>query len=111
MTTRQPKPLRFHGYSDDTFGEYSRFRRDAGNHGSGGWIAFKIVDQRGRGFIVAGRYGFRMQTWSIEVTPVRANGPVPDWPIRFVKPEPDECAYSPTLVVEAPAGVTMDLIC
>lgn len=49
-------PLRFHGNSDDTFGEYGRTMDDFDNCNDGTSIDWAVVDPMGDGVLVSGRY-------------------------------------------------------
>lgn len=113
------KVLRFHGDSDDTFGEFEAFldcfadTAHAARRASSGMplrpIEWAVTDSRGFGVVVAGQYGKRNACWSISVLPWRGRDespPMPDWPMRFEKPDP-EYAHSPVLVIEAPADVEL----
>lgn len=102
-------PLRFHGYSDDTFGEYGRTKDDFDNCASGKPIDWAVTDASGCGVLVSGQYGKHNSCWSIAVTPWsdEEEPATPPWPMRIEPPTGEDTPYSPVLVIEAPEGVTV----
>jgi hypothetical protein len=105
-------PLRFFGYSDDTFGEYARTRDDYDNCAANKSIDWAVTGPDGRGVLVSGRYGEHNACWAISVLPWGGEQgglevAMPPWPIRFELPKADETPYSPVLVIDAPADVTV----
>lgn len=108
--------LRFEGYCDDTFGEWETFQVDHDNCARGKPIEYLVALRNSgtrSGVIVTGIYGFgRSPGWSIMVSnwdPDREDAPMPDWPMRFQRAGGGD-DFSPALVIEAPDGVTLDLL-
>lgn len=104
-------PLRFHGNSDDTFGEYGRRSIDHDNCASGDPIRF-LVKSGKDSLIVSGQYGVGPgATWTVGVEQVDDERPLPPWPIRLRACRGcDECGYSPTLEIDAPDGASVTLV-
>lgn len=101
--------LKFHGYSDDTFGEYGVTNQDYDNCASGKPIQC-IVDcgERGRVMVVGQYSDVSMDSgcWLVGLTKVGEEDKLPDWNFRFEK---SDCEYSPALLMDLPEG-TYDLI-
>jgi len=95
-------PLRFHGYSDDTFGEYASTNDDFDNCASGDPIVWRVTAPDGAGLFVWGLYSFREAPkavpgcWVVGVQQLDEDVSIPPWPMRF--------GYSASLVIEAPEG-------
>lgn len=72
------KTLKFHGYSDDTFGEYGVTNEDADNGGSLTPITFE-VSAEGKSVLVTGQYD-RTKTgaWDIGVS-MKEEDNFPNW--------------------------------
>ena len=100
-------PLVFHGYSDDTFGEYGRTDEDHDNCASGKPIRFLVAGADGA-LVVVGQYTHG-GTWRVGVE--RADSgeddgvPLPAWPMRLRNPKGRETPYSVVLEIDAPADV------
>ncbi|MGX0136317.1 hypothetical protein [Cupriavidus metallidurans] len=105
--------LRFEGYSDDTFGEYLLTGDDYDNAGSGRPIRWLVThpDHEG-GIVVVGQYGAKGVPgfWMIGVAaydPENIDIPLPQWPMHYTR---GEFAYTPALIIEAPAGVVVQCL-
>lgn len=107
--------LRFEGYSDDTFGEFSHFRADYDNCASGEPIEYLVLGpaidgQEQLGIVVTGQYcPGESGGWLIGVAnydPAYADIPFPKWPIR-IEPQNYRDNFGPSLVIDAPDGVTI----
>lgn len=100
--------LVFHGYSDDTFGEYLAFNDDFDDAGSGTPIEWVITAPDGDQLVVFGQYCHGSSTgWTVGVYSQEQDGTeidIPEWPISV---ERSERAYSPALFVSAPVGSTI----
>ena len=97
------KQLIFHGYSDDTFGEYGVFRDDYDNCASGSPIRF-VVEAGGNRLLVSGQYSpTNSGCWSIAVEPLNEDN-MPNWKMYFDK---SDCSYSPALCIEVPDDVSL----
>ena len=79
------KTYRFHGYSDDTFGEYGITNFDKDNCNSGKPITFQMMDENtNQSIYVTGHYGrYGNDTWGIEVTPANEYNK-PNWTMRIL---------------------------
>ena len=102
--------LRFEGSSDDTFGEVSHFKDD---HycASGKPIEYLVAHREsGMGLIVTGQYcPSHSGSWLIGVAnwdPDHADTDFPRWPMR-IEPQDYRNGFNPSLVIEAPDGVTL----
>lgn len=100
------KTLIFHGYSDDTFGEYGVTNDDYDNCASGGPIRWLVTapDEPG-GVLVVGQHAPKGvdAAWTITVGAFDPKGddtPMPAWPMRL-QPCPTT-PYSPELQIEVP---------
>lgn len=98
------KTLKFHGYSDDTFGEYGVTNQDYDNCSNGKPIQC-IVDcgERGR-VLVVGQYGsvsMDSGCWLVGMTKADEYDDLPDWNFRY---EESGCGYSPSLLMDLPEG-------
>ena len=98
------KTLKFHGYSDDTFGEYGVTNQDCDNCSNGKPIQC-VVDcgERGR-VLVVGQYSsvsMDSGTWLIGLAKVSEYDELPDWNYRY---EESDCGYSPALLIDLPEG-------
>lgn len=96
--------LKFHGYSDDTFGEYGVTNQDCDNCASGKLIQC-VVDcgERGR-IMVVGQYSdvsMDSGCWLVGLTKVDEDDELPDWNFRYEK---SDCGYSPALLMDLPDG-------
>lgn len=103
-------PLRFHGYSDDTFGEYGRSKiaHDNCANGEPGEPIRFLVRHGSDKLIVVGQYAAGSGgTWLVGVEMVEEDAPLPPWPIRIRPPHAGETPYSPTLEIDAPEGATV----
>lgn len=107
--------LRFEGYSDDTFGEVSHFKDDYDNCASGRPIEYLVLGpaidgQEQLGIVVTGQHcPGNSGSWLIGVAnydPNCADSPLPKWPIR-IEPQNYRNGFEPSLVIEAPDGVTI----
>ena len=98
------KTLKFHGYSDDTFGEYGVTNQDCDNCANGKPIQC-IVDcgQEGR-VMVVGQYSnvtMGSGSWLVGLSKVDEYDELPDWNFRIEK---SDCEYSPALLMDLPEG-------
>jgi hypothetical protein len=106
------KTLRFHGYSDDTFGEYGVTEQDHDDAARRTHRAFRVV-AGGESLIVVGVYAPKHTPGSwvvgIQLDDVDGDGggPLPSWPMRFV---PSGRPYSPALEIDVPDDVTVTLV-
>lgn len=106
------KRLRFHGYSDDTFGEYGITNIDNDDCGTGSHRAFRVA-AGGESVIVVGVYapkdtpGCWVVGIQIDDADGDGGGPLPSWPMRFVA---SGRPYSPALEIDAPDDVTVTLV-
>ena len=88
--------LRFHGYSDDTFGEYGVMDLDWDNCASGKPITFKVTAGK-ESLYVTGQYNrLGNGCWDVSVTQVR-EGDNPTFPIRVFFE-----VYSTVVEIEVP---------
>lgn len=98
------KTLKFHGYGDDTFGEYGITGQDRDNCANEKPIQC-VVDCGERGMVlVVGQYSnvsLRSGRWLVGLTKVNKYEELPDWNFRY---EQSDCAYSPALLMDLPAG-------
>lgn len=75
--------LRFSGYSDDVFGEYKEVKEEIDNCASGKPIQCRISSSEGE-LLVAGQYDQNKNgCWSISLSQVEEDVPIPNWPVRF----------------------------
>ena len=97
------------GYSDDTFGEYETTTIDHDDCGVGSIRIYRIIDPEGVGLDICGQYNPKGTPgyWRINVQ-VDETDSLPDWPISIKR---GERSYSPALIVDAPEGSTLRLIC
>lgn len=106
------KPMIFHGYSDDTFGEYGRTRDDHDNCASGKPIRFRV--QSGVDALdVVGQYSpGNSGAWLVGVEAIEPdNGqPLPAWPMRLRQGTRDECEHSTVLEIDAPEDATVTYV-
>ncbi len=98
------KTLKFHGYSDDTFGEYGVTDQDCDNCSNGKPIQC-IVDcgELGR-VLVVGQYGnvsMDNGCWLVGMTKAGEYDDLPDWNFRYGE---SGCGYSPALLMDLPEG-------
>ncbi len=118
------KPLRFTGYSDDTFGDHGRTMVDADNCGSGEPIVFKVTGGPPHpdspsfapgpsGLYVWGRYPCSDDIpkkipggWMVGIQQLEEDEPLPAWPMRWSWE-----GYSVILEIDAPEGVTVERVC
>ncbi|MGZ5055350.1 MAG: hypothetical protein ACXWAT_10475 [Methylobacter sp.] len=105
--------LRFEGHSDDTFGEVDHFQDDYDNCASGKPISYKVTAKDDDGvqqsIIVTGQHGLNSAGWAITVEnfdPKYVDVDFPRWPMR-IEPQKFRNGYQPSLVIEAPEGVTI----
>jgi hypothetical protein len=103
--------LRFEGYSDDTFGEVDRFQDDFDNCASGKPIEYLVHDPAsGLGVVVTGQFcPGNSGSWLIGVAnhdPESDDVDFPRWPMRL-EPQRYRNGFNPSLVIEAPDGVTL----
>ena len=101
---RKMRTLIFHGYSDDTFGEYGITNQDCDNCSNGKPIQC-VVDcgERGR-VLVVGQYSnvsMNNGCWLVGMTKVNEWEELPDWNFRYEK---CDCSYSSALLMDLPAG-------
>ena len=104
-------PLRFEGYSDDTFGcTGPGIDVDYDNCANGKPI-FMRVDAAAGSLVVRGQYAEGpCGGWSIAVAPADHGAEefhIPEWPMRIIR---GSAEYSPRLVIEAPDDVQVTLI-
>lgn len=110
MESELTKTLQCEGGSDDTFGVYGAGPHDDfDNCASGDPIVFRVRSESdGGAMLVIGQYGVGPSGgWLIGVAPDDTEDdetPIPNWPMRFERSARD---YSPRLVIEAPADVTV----
>lgn len=95
----------FHGYSDDTFGEYGVTNDDHDNCASGKPIVYEVT-HGSEGLLVIGQYCHaEAGGWMVGVAPHPTlgdgDGPIPDWPISITR---GPSSYTPSLFIEAPEG-------
>lgn len=97
--------LKFHGYSDDTFGEYGETGQDVDNCGSLEPVQC-VVDCGVQGrLMVIGQYSkasLNNGCWMVGVSKVEEYDDFPDW--KIVAGYCAEVEYSPELVIEIPDG-------
>ena len=105
--------LRFEGYSDDTFGEVQHFKDDYDNCASCKPIRYLVTAKNESGLeqsiVVTGRFGEKSAGWAIAVgnfDPAFADVDFPQWPMR-IEPQNYSNGFQPSLVIEAPDGVTI----
>ncbi len=103
--------LRFEGHSDDTFGEVDHFQDDFDNCASGKPIEYLVRDPAtGLGVVVTGQHcPGKSGSWMIGVAnydPNYSDADFPRWPMR-IEPQAYRNGFQPSLVIEAPAGVTL----
>lgn len=110
------RPLIFHGYSDDTFGEYGRTNDDHDNCASGKPMRFRVADGSDS-LIVVGWYADGPTAgWMVGVEPDVTTAddvepkPLPDWTITIRRSVAGETPYSPSLLIDAPASATVTYI-
>lgn len=91
--------LKFHGYSDDTFGEFGLTKQTVDNCANGKPIQC-MVDCKDKGRVmVIGHYCWN-GVWVTGVTKVdERDDMLPDWNYRY---EEGTCAYSPSLLMDLP---------
>lgn len=104
-------PLRFEGYSDDTFactGPGIDVDRD--NCGNGEPIYMR-VDSASGSLVVRGQYADGpCGGWSIGIAPTdhgHEEAHIPDWPIRIIRGFRE---YSPVLVIETAPDVKVSIV-
>lgn len=97
------RTFKFHGYGDDTFGEYGITGQDCDNCASGAPIQC-IVDcgEFGR-VLVVGQYNDASMgsCWLVGLAKVSEYDGLPDWNFRY---EQSDCGYSPALLMDLPPG-------
>ena len=103
--------LRFEGYSDDTFGEVLHTKDDYDNCASGKPIEYLVLSADGsEGLVVTGQHcPGNSGSWLIGVAnhdPDFDDRAMPRWPIR-IEPQAYRAGFNPSLVIEAPEGVTL----
>ena len=99
------KTYRFHGYSDDTFGEYGITNIDKDNCASGKSITFQMTDTKtDQSIYVTGQYGrYGNDTWGVEVTPVNEYN-MPAWTMRMLFED-----YTAVLEVDVPDDADIEI--
>jgi hypothetical protein len=106
------KRLIFQGHSDDTFAcDGPGIDVDYDTCGSGKAVWMRVASGN-EALLVFGRYGCGPAAgWLIGVAPIEGPGMepqhVPPWPMSIT---PWRCEYSPTLIIEAPDDVAVDLV-
>lgn len=75
--------LKFCGFSDDTFGEYSATNRDVDNCASGKPIQCKISSGKDALFVVGQYDRNKNGCWDIGISQIDEDMPLPAWPMRF----------------------------
>lgn len=105
------KPLRFEGYSDDTFGEVDFFKDDYDNCASGKPIEYLVSDPTsGAALVVTGQHcPGNSGSWLIGVANYDPDGEdkdFPRWPMR-IEPQKYRNGFQPSLVIDAPDNVTI----
>jgi hypothetical protein len=104
------KMLRFEGYSDDTFGEIVT-GVDYDNCGSGRPIILKVWSAKENdGLYVVGQYcPDPMTGWMIGVGRLNEDddAAMPDWQVRLFR---SERPYSPSLLIDAPDDVMVEIV-
>lgn len=103
------KTLRFEGYGDDTFGEWTT-GTDHDNCANGEPIVFLVASAKGGACSVYGHYcPDGASGWMIGVARHDDDDDtaMPAWPMRI---EHGRMPYSPALLIEAPDDVTVTLL-
>lgn len=91
------KTLKFRGYGDDTFGEYSITGTDVDNCASCNPIQC-VIRAEDKSLVVTGQYDrFRNGCWDIGVSLFDEEIPAPDWNMRISFED-----YSTVLEVDVP---------
>jgi len=98
------KQLKFHGYSDDTFGEYGVTMDDYDNCASGSPIQWLVESpSQHTAFVVVGRYDEDTDgVWEVGIRQYAEGTAIPQWPMRF---EHDE--HSAILLIDCPDDVAV----
>lgn len=97
------KELKFHGYSDDTFGEYGITNEDVDNCASMKPIQC-IIRSGTDGLIVTGQYSRNNNgCWDIGIGQLNEDVPLPNWNMRFVAD-----GYSTILYIEVPDDAALE---
>ncbi|MEP3477987.1 MAG: hypothetical protein ABJZ55_01955 [Fuerstiella sp.] len=110
--------LKFEGYSDDTFGEYSHFNVDYDNCADGSVIAWRLTERKSMdsdddvsGMIVCGQYSGSSwpdgmeSTWLIGIQPIE-DLPLPPWALQFGRDD-----YWTSLEIDVPDEVVLHFEC
>ncbi len=107
------KTLKFYGASDDLFEIEGTNKGEPDEIGIyGGAAAVSIVAPDGTGLVVGGFYDLpkwphKGSCWTIAVSLLEEDKPLPAWPMRF---ETNKNGYSPQLVIDAPDGSSVKRI-
>lgn len=98
------RTLKFHGYGDDTFGEYGVTWQGCDNCANEEPIQC-IVDcgEFGRVLVVGqySRVSMNSGCWLVGLTKVSEYEDLPDWNFRYAQ---SDCAYSLALLMDLPEG-------
>lgn len=98
------KTLKFHGYSDDSFGEYGLTETDHDNCASGAAITFQ-VSAEDKSVYVTGQYSrCGSGCWSVSVEPADEDN-LPDWPMRIYFE-----GYSTVIEIDVPDDTTVQYV-
>ena len=107
------KTLKFHGYSDDTFGEYGVTNDDYDNCASGAPIEYCVSNGEG-GLIVTGQHcPGSSGSWMVGVAnydPEYKDRPMPRWPMRIESEDVGQRGFNPCLIIEAPDDVVISCL-
>ena len=96
------KSLKFHGYSDDTFGEYALTNDDVDNCASGTPIQCRLDSSDGS-MIITGQYNRNKNgCWDIAIGQIDEDTPIPNWHMQFTAE-----GYSTILEVYVPDDTTL----
>ncbi|WP_407226169.1 hypothetical protein [Enterobacter sp. CPE_E1241] len=98
------KELRFYGASDDLFECEGAIREEIGCFNKPGIYHLKSAEGE---LLVVGYY-LDSGLWSIGVSQVAENIPLPAWPVTY---SIHECGYSPLVTIEVPNDVTLAELC
>jgi hypothetical protein len=94
------KTLRFHGYSDDTFGEYGITNEDVDNCAANKPIQCFIESSEGK-LVVVGHYYIHPTDgcWTVGISQCDEGSKIPNWFIRMTE---SDVEYSLCLEIDVP---------
>lgn len=98
--------IRINGASDDLIEINGDTALEYDTNGRDKWSALIQNNGAGEALVVVATY-VNPGVWLLGVTQIDEDQQLPPWPIRIEAGRPSECSYSPTLVIEAPAGTVL----